>query len=227
MTESRRPRVYLAGPTVFLPDAMAVAEAKKALCAKYGFEGVFPLDGGVKLDGLSPFDQGMAIYRANCALMDGCDAVIADMTPFRGPSLDAGTAFEIGYMTAQGKRVYGYSNVREAFTERTKRYYEMRRQSNEYAESTLPDEEDMRPPECVSDYTLGTVIEDFDMPDNLMMVGAIVDSQGRFRSDTPLEEGREMRCLATFHACLLWMRRDLDPEPVSDAKRTLEAAFAR
>src|SRR3954471_17847562 len=38
------PRVYLAGPDVFLRDPLTAAAAKKQLCASYGFVGVFPLD---------------------------------------------------------------------------------------------------------------------------------------------------------------------------------------
>ena len=40
MSETREPRVYLAGPDVFRTDAVAVGESKKALCARLGFEGV-------------------------------------------------------------------------------------------------------------------------------------------------------------------------------------------
>jgi nucleoside 2-deoxyribosyltransferase len=35
-------RIYLAGPEVFLKNAKEVGEQKKALCRKYGFEGMFP-----------------------------------------------------------------------------------------------------------------------------------------------------------------------------------------
>ncbi|MBO6836210.1 MAG: nucleoside 2-deoxyribosyltransferase [Alphaproteobacteria bacterium] len=111
--------VYLAGPDVFHPDAVALGRRKKAICEEFGLTGVYPLDNDLPLDGLSPHDQGMTIYRANIALMDGCDAAIANMTPFRGPSCDAGTAFEIGYMRALGRPVFAYSNVAAAFTERS------------------------------------------------------------------------------------------------------------
>ena len=37
-------RVYLAGPDVFLPDAAAWLERKKAICAGVGLTGVSPLD---------------------------------------------------------------------------------------------------------------------------------------------------------------------------------------
>ena len=37
-------RAYLAGPEVFLPEAVAIGQRKKQLCAKYGFEGLYPFD---------------------------------------------------------------------------------------------------------------------------------------------------------------------------------------
>jgi len=98
-----RPRVYLAGPEVFLPDASAVGAAKVARCATFGFEGVFPLDPAI--------DDAMAAFDHCVALMATCDLAVANMTPFRGPSMDVGTALEMGWMHARGRPVYGYSNV--------------------------------------------------------------------------------------------------------------------
>lgn len=95
-------RAYLAGPDVFLKDALAVGAEKKRLCALHGLSGHFPLD-----NELPP--QAMPIYRANIALIQSCDLVIANLTPFRGPSADAGTVFEVGYAAALGKTVWGYS----------------------------------------------------------------------------------------------------------------------
>ena len=37
-------KFYLAGPEVFLPDALDIAAAKKRICAVHGLEGVFPFD---------------------------------------------------------------------------------------------------------------------------------------------------------------------------------------
>ncbi|MBE7942197.1 nucleoside 2-deoxyribosyltransferase, partial [Ramlibacter aquaticus] len=39
------PRVYLAGPDVFRPDAEAFGRALAQACAALGLQGVFPLDG--------------------------------------------------------------------------------------------------------------------------------------------------------------------------------------
>ena len=37
-------KVYLAGPDVFLPDAIETGRAKVDLCAAYGLTGRFPLE---------------------------------------------------------------------------------------------------------------------------------------------------------------------------------------
>jgi nucleoside 2-deoxyribosyltransferase len=112
-------RVYLAGPDVFHPDAVTLGQRKKELCAQFGLVGVFPLDNELDLQRLNPHAQGMAIFHANTKLMDECDAVIANMTPFRGPSCDPGTAYEIGYMRGLGKAVLAYSNTSTPFTDRS------------------------------------------------------------------------------------------------------------
>ncbi|MFC7552233.1 nucleoside 2-deoxyribosyltransferase [Pseudoroseomonas wenyumeiae] len=41
------------------------------------------------------------------------------MTPFRGPSADAGTVFELGFMRALGRPVFGYANAVANFRDRT------------------------------------------------------------------------------------------------------------
>ncbi len=106
----RSPRVYLAGPDVFLPDARALAERKKVICRAHGLAGHHPLDVATLPDGLEPRAQAMHLFAAMIRLMDECDAGIANLTPFRGPSADVGTAFEVGYLHGRGKRVFGYSN---------------------------------------------------------------------------------------------------------------------
>ena len=103
----RPPRVYLAGPEVFLPDAHEAGEALKAVAAQYGLEGVFPLDGEVEV--FPTEESARLIFKADLDLLDSCDAVLAHMVPFRGPSMDVGTAFEMGYAYAQRKPIVGYS----------------------------------------------------------------------------------------------------------------------
>src|SRR3546814_11225928 len=45
------------------------------------------------------------IRNSNIALLNQCTAVVADVSPFRGPGMDDGTAFEIGFAIAQQKTV--------------------------------------------------------------------------------------------------------------------------
>ena len=113
-------RVYLAGPDVFFPGAADLGIAKKKICTQFGFEGVYPLDADFsKLSQLeSPADQGHLAFDLMVELMQRCDLVIANLTPFRGPSMDVGTAVEIGYMHGCGKPVFGYTNVPADYAER-------------------------------------------------------------------------------------------------------------
>ena len=55
-----RPRIYLAGPEVFLPDPIEAGRIKCAIAAEYGFEGVYPLDASLDLDGLDKRAAGRA-----------------------------------------------------------------------------------------------------------------------------------------------------------------------
>ena len=61
------------------------------------------------------------IYRANVDLIDGAQAIIADISPFRGPNMDPGTAWEIGYGIAKGLSVYAWSADLTSLAERTRR----------------------------------------------------------------------------------------------------------
>ena len=89
-------RIYLAGPEVFFPASehhLIVAE-KKRLLREHGFEGVDPLDTELTFsDGQPKPDRGHRIYKANRELMDSCDAIIANLTPFRVSSSGSGLAF--------------------------------------------------------------------------------------------------------------------------------------
>lgn len=112
-------RVYLAGPDVFYPDAKERADNLKKLCSDKGLEGVFPLDADLDLDAIrSPRDKGIAIFKANLDLITSCDAVLANMTPFRSPSMDVGTAYEMGVAMGQRKPVVGYTSDRRLFEKR-------------------------------------------------------------------------------------------------------------
>jgi len=144
---------------VFLPDARAVGRRKRQFCAARGLTALFPLDTEIEDTEGSPQALAGAIYRANCALMDRCDAGIANLTPFRGPSVDAGTAFEIGYLVASGRPVFGYSGDPRLYADR------------------VPVAADSLGPTGLRDDD-GFDVESFGLHDNLMIDCAIAASGG-------------------------------------------------
>ena len=153
----RRPRIYLAGPEVFLPEARAVGAEKCRLAAEVGLEGAFPLDAQLDLAALPPAEQARRISQANEGLMRSCDAIVANLTPFRGVSMDFGTAFEVGFMQALGRPMAGYTNVTADYAKRA-RAFQARGPAT--MDSDRPDLE----------------IEDFGLAENLMIEVAIVEA---------------------------------------------------
>ena len=184
---ARRPRIYLAGPDVFLPDARRMGAEKARRAAEAGFQGCFPLDQELNLAGLPNGEQARRISLANEALMRSCDLLIANMTPFRGVSMDPGTAFEIGYMRAHGRPVLGYTNVTPDLKVRA----EVWRQRG-----IPPGDADRTDLE----------IEDFGLAENLMMEIAIMEAGGAVVREA-VPAGEEMTALTGFQRCLEQARR--------------------
>ena len=99
-----RPRVYLAGPAVFLVDAKKALAAQVKIAARYGLDGVPPaLD--VDLTGLDGLEAARGIRAANIARIRSCQGIIACVTPFRGPDPDPGTLWEAGFAEGFGMKI--------------------------------------------------------------------------------------------------------------------------
>lgn len=88
----------------------------KNICTRHNLIGLFPLDNALGPDPetgkeylSSTHAMAVAIRSSNMALIHECDGVLANMTPFRGPSMDVGTAYEIGVAAGLGKPVVGYT----------------------------------------------------------------------------------------------------------------------
>ena len=164
---------YLAGPDVFLPNAVAHAARKVEICRRFGLRGLPPLNQDVKTTAKA-LDVWQSIYEKDIAMMERSDIIIANLTPFGGASADAGTLIEVGWFLGKGKPIFGYSNTPESFEQR------MRRQLGEgYAD-------------------LG--IEGFHLPDNLMIVGAV--HGGGYPIFVPSDgEARGIDALDVFEAC--------------------------
>lgn len=99
-------KLYLAGPDVFRENAAHYFKVMKEMCTDYGFIGLSPFDSEAPMGSTSA-----NIFYSNVKLIDKCDIVVANIDPFRGPNVDDGTAFEIGYAYAANKPVWGYTSV--------------------------------------------------------------------------------------------------------------------
>lgn len=135
---------------MFLPNAAEHAARKIAIAARYGITGLAPLD-DAGTAAMSEDEAWRAIFHKDIAMMEASDIIIANLTPFRGASADAGTLVELGWFLGRGKTVFGYSNNAAPFADRS------RAQT-----AKLPD------------IATGLMHESFGLPDNLMVVGAVV-----------------------------------------------------
>jgi nucleoside 2-deoxyribosyltransferase len=145
-------KIYLAGPDVFLPDAVEIGRRKVELCARHGLTGLYPLDNAVDL---AARDASLRIFRGNEAMMIAADAIIANLTPFRGPGADAGTVYELGYMAGRGKLCLGYCNDPLPYADRVRKFTDVSSHDGRLVDA------------------LGLTVEDFGLTDNLMMIHAL------------------------------------------------------
>jgi nucleoside 2-deoxyribosyltransferase len=90
------------------------------------------------------------IYEDDLRMMRDCDIIVANLTPFRGASADAGTLVELGWFLGAGKPCWGYSNCAKGFAART--------------QTQLA---------AIQDALPGIAVEDFGLADNLMIEGAL------------------------------------------------------
>ncbi len=154
------PRVYLAGPDVFFPEPELWAMRKKSICERYGLTGVSPLDD-------LPVEPGLPFWRAiamrNEAHIRSCQGLIANLTPFRGPSADVGTVYEVGFARALGLPLFGYATTTELFLPRALRA--IGDGAKAQPDGSWLDADDL-------------LVEQFGLFDNLMIEGGIIGSGG-------------------------------------------------
>lgn len=158
------PRVYLAGPDVFFPSPTLWAAGKKTICDRHGLLGVSPLDDLPEEPAewaAFPFWRRIALR--NEAHIRSCQGLIANLTPFRGPSADVGTVYEVGFARALDLPIFGYATTTEPFLPRTLKAL---------GEGATPKQDG-----SWHDAD-GLLVEQFGLFDNLMIEGGIAGSGG-------------------------------------------------
>ena len=173
-------KVYLAGPDVFLPDAVDIGRRKAELCTRHGLIGLYPLDNSVDLAAKA---ASLKIFRGNEAMMNEADAIIANLSPFRGPGADAGTVYELGYMAGRGKLCLGYSNDPSSYADRVRKFTEVNLRDGRLVDAP------------------GLTVEDFGLSDNLMIVHAL-DLHGCALVTPPQMPADIWHDLGAFETCV-------------------------
>jgi nucleoside 2-deoxyribosyltransferase len=204
-------RIYLAGPDVYLHDAAEIGQKKRELCLRFGFEALFPLDNERPRRLNTPLPR--AIFKGNIAMIRKAHVVVANLTPFRGVSADAGTAFELGYAFALDKCIVAYSNVPDNLQKRVPRISDewMRPSDNIGTGRWLADGNARRRgrgrkltagPDGRLYGPDGFAVENFGYADNLMIVEALLSKARQNVIVPPRPVADISRDLDAFETCL-------------------------
>jgi len=184
-----RLKVYLAGPDVFFPDAIAIGDRKKTLCEAYGFIGLFPFDS--EAENTSPGERvDHLIYHENLVMIRSVDLGIFNLTPFRGISADPGTVFELGMMIGLGKPAFGYSNESGDLLDRMRQKGLVEFKNNAWCDHN------------------GMKVEDFGNADNLMIDASLATS-GHPIVRHAVTQDQRYHDLGGFEECLRMARSSL------------------
>jgi nucleoside 2-deoxyribosyltransferase len=110
---------------VFDLDPTAIFDRMKTLCQSHGLVGVAPVDSQIGLEGIAPGKVLLErIVRADIALMDTLETAVFCLDAVRrGIEMDAGTAFEIGYMKALGKPIAGWTRDIHPYPQRVAAFF--------------------------------------------------------------------------------------------------------
>jgi nucleoside 2-deoxyribosyltransferase len=147
--------VFLSGPDQWAPAAADLLDRKRRLVESAGLA---PLDGRgrVAIDTDNEEAAAREIYADALSRLRQSDAVIANLTPWRGVGCNPGAAFECGFAAALGKPVFAYMNVM------SEEEAELRERVDLLFGAVLSEDGAWRDPD-------GAEIEDFGLPENLML----------------------------------------------------------
>jgi nucleoside 2-deoxyribosyltransferase len=119
--------------------------------------------------------------------------MIVNLTPFRGPSADVGSAYEMGFMRALGRPVFAYSNDSRSFLDRVATFFGGAVRARVTGEYEDPD---------------GMAIEPFTLHANLMLAGGIASSGGGVIAET-VPHAERYTSLVTFERCATYAAVEL------------------
>jgi hypothetical protein len=118
------------------------------------------------------------------------DALIANLTPFRGVSADVGTVFELGFAFALHRPVFGYSNTGAALQDRVRSFLDGS-ETHLGADGRFYGSDDF-------------AVENFGLFDNLMVAEALMTwGHDVFFPNEPVAD--LWRDLGAFESCLDWL----------------------
>ncbi len=211
MAKALEAHAYLAGPDVFLPNAVAIGRAKKKALERVGIIGHFPFDNEIPASAASdPSKAARLIAKANERMMMACcrqgyiGIILANMMPFYGPSMDVGTAFEVGFMSALAATnpnvvIIGYTDDPRPFEERVIEMVYGGRKNVYKRNGKLygPD---------------GKLIETFGCADNLMIAHAVEKTKGTI--------------VLSFDEAIVAARKAVDARRASHEAQKLKASAA-
>lgn len=152
-------KVYIAGPDIFSLQWPEHCEKVHAACKGLSLQAVYPISpltnlvdaGAVGIVSPGNREDSKQVYKTCLSLLRGCDAVVANLNPFRGSEPDSGTVFEVATAVAIGIPVVGYWNVRNII-QSTKLYRHNARICQQ-----------------------GYLVEKFDLPCNVMVAEGCTD----------------------------------------------------
>lgn len=165
--------VYLAGPDVFYPAAKEKLNNKRLVLEQQGVIGHTPLDNEIDFSNPSKSAIADEIAYSNENIMKNSNVILANMENWHGsPSADIGTSFEMGFMSARFEEhpkdimIIGYypNGIPDDFSKRV---------IDKVGIGTTN-----KSGELIID-SMGYMIEDFDLKDNLMLIHAINKSGGK------------------------------------------------
>jgi nucleoside 2-deoxyribosyltransferase len=117
-----KPKVYIADNSRLRPNADVERNEVEAICARYGLTAEWPSEHFLFPTGLTIADRTAAgipindmlparVLHKSWRLLGDCDAIIADVSPFRGVHLNPVIAFEIGVAVVHEIPVFAWTTA--------------------------------------------------------------------------------------------------------------------